>query len=347
MRGRGKPSWWALASVGATAGLAAGAVSALLRQGAAAARIIENAALSAVAADGLLRASTVSAPESAPATVPIPRADGVYYPDGRYRREPPETGSPDAISPSRAVAPADVDSAHVDSAPVDSAQLDPGRPLVLAMMGDSLAVGYGCGEAAELPGVRLARGIAEALQRSVRLVTLGQVGAGSADLPAQLRRTLPDGPDLVVLVIGANDIRDKVGPHISAGRLELTVAALRAQGIPTVVPTCPDYGVIRPIPMPLRAVLHAWSDHLARLQARVVGRAGGRSVALGRLVGPVFAADPEAMFFGDGFHPSGAGYARTVATILPVALQAIREDGPESTLSAQRSGTRGERTASP
>ena len=279
-----------LAGVAATAGLATAAVSALLHQGKLAAGLIETNAVRAARRDGLLRDEDSVCEGAEAHRWTVPRADGIYRPDGSLTQS--DLGE---------------------------------RPLVLAMMGDSLAVGYGCRTSDELPGVRLARGIAAAENRPVRLTTHGLVGAGSADLPRQLRETLPEGPDLIVLVIGANDIRDKVWPLLSASRLRETVAALRGQQIPVVVPTCPDYGVITPIPMPLRAVLHRWSVLLAALQNRAVGTAGGRSVALGKLMGPLFAAD-TAMFFGDGFHPSGYGYGRTVATILPVALQALHED---------------------
>ena len=106
-------------------------------------------------------------------------------------------------------------------------------------------------------------------------------------------------------------------------QLGAAVVRLRAAGIPVVVGTCPDFGVIEPIPQPLRAVLQTWSRILATLQERAVAAAGGRTVAVGRVVSPYFAHHPE-LFAGDHFHPSGAGYAKAVAALLPPVLDELR-----------------------
>ncbi len=165
------------------------------------------------------------------------------------------------------------------------------------------------------------------------LRTHGVVGCGSADLNRQIGEALPSAPDLVVIFIGANDIRDKVPPRRSADLLGKAVAALRARQIPVVVGTCPDLGVIEPFPQPLRSVLHAWSTALAGRQERAVVTAGGRAVALGRLISPHFAGHPE-LFAGDRFHPSAAGYAKAVAAVLPAALNEIGAS-PRSWTSAE------------
>ena len=70
------------------------------------------------------------------------------------------------------------------------------------------------------------------------------------------------------------------------------------------------------IPQPLRGLLGTWSLRLAALQERAVTDAGGAPVPLGRLVSPQFAGNPE-MFARDHFHPSGAGYERAMAVLLP------------------------------
>jgi hypothetical protein len=48
---------------------------------------------------------------------------------------------------------------------------------------------------------------------------------------------------------------------------------------------------------------------------------------LGRLVGPQFAGKPE-MFARDHFHPSGAGYGRAMAAMLPTVINEL-ETGTE------------------
>ncbi len=280
----------AAAGIGIFAGLAGAAVAALLTQARATVRVIEDAAVEAAVADGLIPPDQYL-DSAAIARLPVPMADGLYLPEG----------SPPADTP----------------VPVSL------RPLVLAMLGDSTAVGYGTRSADELPGVVLAKALAASLGRPIRLRTHGLSGCGAADLPRQIAEMLSGAVDLAVILVGANDIRDKVPPGRSAEHLGNAVAVLRSQLIPVVVGTCPDFGVIEPIPQPLRSVLHTWSRLLATLQERAVLAEGGRSVAIGRLVSPEFAHRPE-MFAGDRFHPSAAGYARAVAALLPAALEDMR-----------------------
>jgi len=268
-------------------------VVALITQARTTVKVVQRAAMSAAVADGIVPAG-LEVNDMTVCHLPVPRADGVYLPSGQLR--PVGVDRPGFSGPA---------------------------PLVLAMLGDSTAVGYGTRSAAEVPGVLLARGLAAQLGRPIWLRTYGLCGCGAADLPRQIAAALPDAPDIVIIVVGANDIRDRVAPGKSADYLGAAVLTLRAKNIPVVVGTCPDFGVIEPIPQPLRSVLHTWSVLLAALQERAVRAAGGRSVAVGRLVRPEFLHHPE-MFAGDHFHPSGAGYARAVATLLPCALQELQ-----------------------
>ena len=54
-----------------------------------------------------------------------------------------------------------------------------GRPIVLAVLGDSTAAGLGVERAAQTPGVLLAAALAELAERPVRLVRLAVSGAKS------------------------------------------------------------------------------------------------------------------------------------------------------------------------
>lgn len=287
----------AVAGLGVLAGVTGAAVAALLTQAKAAVRAIEQAAVDAAVLDGLMP------PTDDPATVdvaalPVPRADGVYLPDG-------------SLLPDHSCAQRDV--------------------VSIAMLGDSTAVGYGVRTAAELPGVALAVQAAAELDRPVRLHTYGLSGVGAADLDRQVTQALASAPDVAVIVVGANDIRDKVPPRRSADHLGAAVSRLRAAGVPVVVGTCPDFGVIEPIPQPLRTVLHTWSRVLATMQERAVQAAGGHTVPVGRVVSPDFLHHPE-LFASDHFHPSGAGYAKAVAALLPPVLAELRGGAAEESL---------------
>ncbi len=285
--------WGAMASLGVVAGVSSAAV-ALLGQARITTRAIEKAALEAALADGTLvppalPGATRAQQERADDLVHVrlPQGDGVYRIDGQRTDDDRDVGA-----------------------------------VTLVMLGDSTSVGYGTRTVDELPGVILARDVSAGLGRPVRLVSLGRNGARTTDLARQQQACLALEPDVVVILIGANDLRDTVPPSRSAALLGGTTAVLTALGIPVVVGTCPDFGVITAIPQPLRSVLGAWSLRLAALQERAVTRAGGVSVALARLVSPQFLGHPE-MFASDHFHPSGAGYGRAMAALLPAVVQAL------------------------
>ncbi|MCB0950580.1 MAG: SGNH/GDSL hydrolase family protein, partial [Mycobacterium sp.] len=128
--------------------------------------------------------------------------------------------------------------------------------LHLMIFGDSTATGYGCESADEVPGVLLARGLAEASGRRIRLSTKAIVGATSKGLSGQIDAMFVAGPppDAAVIMIGANDITQPNGIGPSARRLGRGVQRLRASGAVVAVGTCPDFGVITAIPQPLRWV---------------------------------------------------------------------------------------------
>lgn len=80
--------------------------------------------------------------------------------------------------------------------------------LHLMIFGDSTATGYGCVVADEVPGVLLARGLAEASGKRIRLNTKAIVGATSKGLSGQIDAMFVAGPppDAAVVMIGANDV---------------------------------------------------------------------------------------------------------------------------------------------
>jgi lysophospholipase L1-like esterase len=197
-----------------------------------------------------------------------------------------------------------------------------GRPLVFAVLGDSSAVGLGVERASETPGVLLAAALAELSERPVRMVGVAVSGAESRDLAAQVEKALAEHPDVALIMIGANDVTTRTKPEVSVRHLGDAVRRLTESGCQVVVGTCPDLGTIRPISQPLRLLARRWSRQLAAAQTITVVEAGGRTVSLGSLLGPVFASD-HSLFSADGFHPSAAGYAAAAAALLPSLADAV------------------------
>jgi len=210
--------------------------------------------------------------------------------------------------------------------------------LHLMVFGDSTATGYGARNAEEVPGVMIARSLAEVSGRRIRLSTKAIVGATSKGLSGQIDAMFVAGPppDGAVIMIGANDITKLHGIGPSARRLGAAVRRLRASGAVVVVGTCPDFGVITAIPQPLRTVARTRGLRLARAQAAAVRTSGGLPVPLADLMTTNFRRAPELMFSSDMFHPSGAGYALAANQLLPALCNALggfaATEEPESPL---------------
>src|SRR5258708_2132840 len=204
-----------------------------------------------------------------------------------------------------------------------------GMPVDLHLMifGDSTATGYGCMSAEEVPGVLIARGLADQTGKRIRLSTKAIVGATSKGVSGQVDAMFVAGPppDAAVMMIGANDITALNGITPSARRLGKTVTSLRTRGAVVVVGPCPDLGVITAIPQPLRSLAHARGSRLARAQAGAVRAAGGVPVPLAQLLDADFRAKPELMFSADGFHPSAAAYALAAQHLLLALLDSLGE----------------------
>src|SRR6516225_7272858 len=169
-----------------------------------------------------------------------------------------------------------------------------GMPVDLHLMifGDSTATGYGCMTAEEVPGVQIARGLAERAGKLVRLSTKAIVGATSRGVCGQVDAMFVAGPppDAAVMMLGANDVTALNGISQSAQRLALAVRKLRARGAVVVVGTCPDLGMISAIP---------------------------------QLLAHEFRAAPAAMFSADGFHPSAIAYALAAEALLLALCEAL------------------------
>ncbi len=219
----------------------------------------------------------------------------------------------------------------------------PGRPIRVAMLGDSTAAGLGVAHPHETIGAIIANGVAAFSGRPVEVTNVAVVGAESPGLEGQVDRALIEAPepDVALLLIGANDVTHRIDRSVAVRHLEMAVTRLRAAGAEVVVGTCPDLGAVEPVPQPLRALARRWSRDLAAAQTVAVVEAGGRAVSVGDLLGPIFSADPKTMFSEDRFHPSAAGYARVAAALLPSVCAALDLFG-ERTTPTRPSPQRGE-----
>ncbi len=191
--------------------------------------------------------------------------------------------------------------------------------LRFRVFGDSLAAGVGCDHPTQAIGPLLATAL-RAAGHEVDLLVAAVSGARSADLAGQIGRT-PGGVDLALVVIGANDLTSLTPPAVGARLLQDAVTDLRARGARVVVAPAPDLSVVTHVPPAYRPIVAAVSEGYARAQTEAVTRAGGTTAVLGGLRAR-FAAEP-ALFSGDRFHPSAAGYAVIAGALAPALLDAV------------------------
>jgi len=200
-----------------------------------------------------------------------------------------------------------------------------GDPIELLMVGDSIAAGLGASDPKGTLGARLAKGLAKRTERSVRLTTVAEVGSETWMVPErQLPRLLPSYlPDVVVVIVGGNDVTHRIPVAESIGALVEVIEDLRERGAEVVVGTCPDLSALRPLPQPLRTLGSRASRQLAAAQAEAALEAGAYVVSLASAVGPFFVTNPDEMFSVDRFHPSELGYKRTAQALMPSLLAAL------------------------
>lgn len=194
--------------------------------------------------------------------------------------------------------------------------------LRLVVLGDSIGFGTGAARPADALGPRLATALtADGFDVDLHVVAVP--GATSADLAAQVRRAVPLEPDLAVVVIGANDLARFRPADQASGELDSALRALRAADADVVVVPAPDMSMVPFVPPAFRQLVQAACSQLQLRQTAVAEAAGASVAAVSTTVAAAFLADP-ALFSGDRFHPSSAGYARIAAEVAPAVLAAAR-----------------------
>ena len=132
-----------------------------------------------------------------------------------------------------------------------------------------------------------------------------------------------------MVVIGANDLAHRVPAQAAAGVLRDAVRVLRASGAQVVVAPAPDLSVVPHGPAALREVVRSAALALRARQTEVTLAEGGRVADSAAASAAAFASDP-ALFAGDRFHPSSAGYGVIADALAPAVLAAARAAVPDA-----------------
>jgi lysophospholipase L1-like esterase len=193
-------------------------------------------------------------------------------------------------------------------------------PLRLAVLGDSLAYGIGADRLDDTVAARLSASLHQH-GHAVELHVLAVPGATSTDLAPQVDRAASLRADLVLIVVGANDLARQLPPARTLAALHEAVGALRAGGTTVVVSPAPDLSTVPDVPPALRPALRAACSDFQRQQAASAEAAGAVVAPVAAELASAFAAD-RSLFSADRFHPSSAGYARIAAALAPHVIRA-------------------------
>ena len=192
--------------------------------------------------------------------------------------------------------------------------------LRLAVLGDSIAFGQGASRSAHTPASRLSRLLADH-DITVRTEVFAVPGARSVDLRTQVDRALAWKPQLALIVIGANDLAQRVPAEDAGEQLGDAVRRLREAGAELVVAPAPGLSVVPHAPPALRPALRRASELLRDRQVDAALAAGARVADMDGQTSAAFAED-RSLFSDDAFHPSSAGYAVITDALLPEVLAA-------------------------
>jgi len=197
-----------------------------------------------------------------------------------------------------------------------------GDPLTLVVLGDSTTAGVGVSRPQDALPYLLARRIADAEGRPVRVISYGWAGARAADLPRQQvahaagtgRRTKDAGPflrdaDVVAIVIGSNDATHRTPPARYRDSLRETFEAVRARapGARLVLCGIPRFrGVLRAFE-PLIFLADQYARFLRPISRAEAARAGAAYADIHARV-PAMIAGRRDVLSSDQFHPSAVLY---------------------------------------
>ncbi len=187
-------------------------------------------------------------------------------------------------------------------------------PFQIVGFGDSLMAGYGLD-----PGDSFPEKLEAALRKNGHDVVIANAGVSGDTSSGGLSRldwSVPDGTQLVILELGANDMLRGISPDITEKNLDAMLQRLKARNIPVLLAG-------------MRAAPNLGSDYAVAFDAIYPRLAEKYDVPLYPFFLDGVAADQTALLE-DGMHPNADGIDRMVERILPVVESAIAAHAKES-----------------
>lgn len=200
-----------------------------------------------------------------------------------------------------------------------------GRPVNMVMLGDSTVAGLGAEKVEDSLAIQTAQRVADRTGRQVHARGLGVSGAVTADVRDEQLARIDAPVDVVVIVIGSNDVTHLTPPwrFDELTRSMVAEAQRQAPGAAVVVGGIPLFGEARALDEPLRSVVDGYAAVLRRVQRTTVRSiAGATYVDIATLASPRFVGVEDAMS-SDGFHPGPVGYGFWADALAPAIAGAV------------------------
>ncbi|RCS24970.1 arylesterase [Phyllobacterium salinisoli] len=190
-----------------------------------------------------------------------------------------------------------------------------GAPVRIVGFGDSLMAGYQLPPQDAFPA-RLEQALKKA-GYNVAFENAGVSGDTTAGGLARLDWSVPDGTQIVILELGANDALRGVSPDITEKNLDDMLARLKQRGITVILA-----GMLAPPNMG-----KDFGDRFNAIYPRLAKK-------YGVVLYPFFldgVTAQKALLLEDGMHPNPDGVARMVEGILPTVEAVLQQIGKEPT----------------
>ncbi|UJF24693.1 SGNH/GDSL hydrolase family protein [Suttonella sp. R2A3] len=182
-----------------------------------------------------------------------------------------------------------------------------GEPLSVLIVGDSSAVGVGVSRQEEALSGQLGSLLAEHYQ--VNWQVIARTGSDSRSLLKRLHKLEPAEIDVVVVVIGVNDVTAMIDVSLWQDRLKKIVALIkqRCRAKLIILSEIPPMAHFPALPQPLRWYLGREATRLNKAsRALLADYADCYFVPLPDLTGS--SSDAQHYMAEDGFHPNAAAY---------------------------------------
>ena len=175
------------------------------------------------------------------------------------------------------------------------------KTIHIVALGDSLTAGFQLPESSSFPTVLERRLRADGFD--VEISNAGVSGDTATDGLARLAWSTPDGVDLVIVELGANDMLRNLPPSIARSALDKTLSELRNRKIPAVLAG-------------MHSLANWGHQYRAEFERIYPDLAAQYSLPLYPFFLEGVAGHPE-LTLGDGLHPNAKGVEAMVGNFLP------------------------------